>query len=552
MKLNKTGKIFLSMGICGWILLAVILIGGTQVSAKDNSRENIYKKMELFNQVLFNVQRNYVDTLSINELVENAIDGMLDKLDPHTRLFDPDEYKKFNSSTKGEFGGLGISINKIGDYITVVSPIEGTPAYKMGIMAGDKIAKVDGKSVVGMSTDDAISLMRGEVGTEVVISIKRPGVKDELDFKIIRDTIVINSIPYAFMMENGIGYIRIRQFNAKTTEELRESLDELEEQGMRGLLIDLRFNPGGLLSEAVNTVNEFIGKDKRVVFTKGKMEAANQEYFTRYNRQRSGYPIIVLINEASASASEIFSGSLQDYDRALVVGKTSYGKGSVQRLFPLSEGYGVKITTAKYYINSGRCIHKDLNDRLLKDPRVRSGELSQEEIDEMREKADKEHLKDIHYTEKGRVVYGGGGINPDLEIEQSKMTRLGIELRRKNLTFNYAVNYMIEHESEIDNDFEVDQIIIEDFLEFAREDSVEWTETQLDSTMSWIVNNLTSNIVSKKFGDKEGYKIAIRDDSQLQKAINIFDLCPSLDDMFVYASEQKELKDLTEKENLNN
>ncbi len=550
MKLKGTGKIFLSLGLFGWILIAVLLVSSYKVDARDNSRDNILKKLELFNQVLFKLQTNYVDTLYVEDLINSAIDGMVEELDPHTDFFDPDEFEKFNTSTKGEFGGLGITINKIGDYITVVSPIEGTPAYKMGILAGDKIVKVDGLSVVGMSTDDAIHEMRGDEGTKVVITIKRPGVKEELDFEIIRATIEITSTPYAFVMDNGIGYIRIRQFNAKTTTELREKLDELEKQGMRGLLIDLRFNPGGLLSEAVNTVNEFIGKGKRVVFTQGKLPAANQEYFTSFNNQRSGYPVIVLINEASASASEIFAGSMQDYDRALVVGKTSYGKGSVQRLFRLEDGYGIKITTAKYYINSGRCIHKDINDKLLKDPRVRNGELTNEELDKMREEADQEHLKDIYYTEQGRVVYGGGGINPDLELEQSKMTRLGMELRRKNITFNFAVDYMIVHESEVERDFELDQATVDDFLHTAQEDSVEWTQAELDSTMSWITNNLTSNIISKKYGEAEGYKISIRDDQQLQDAFAIFDKCNSLEDMFTYASEQKALgKDIVKDEN---
>jgi len=546
MKLKETGKIFVSLGLFGWILIAVILVSSYKVDAQDTSRDTMFKKLELFSHVLFELQQNYVDTLNTDDLINAAIDGMLDELDPHTTFFQPDEFEKFNTSTKGEFGGLGITINKIGDYITVVSPIEGTPAYKMGIMAGDKISKVDGLSVVGMSTNDAIHEMRGDVGTKVIITIKRPGVKEELDFEIIRDTIVINSIPYAFMMDNGIGYIRIRQFNANTTEELHDELNALEEAGMRGLLIDLRFNPGGLLSEAVNTVNEFIGKGKRVVFTKGKTDSANQELFTHYDRQRSGYPVIVMVNEASASASEIFAGSMQDYDTALVVGKTSYGKGSVQRLFPLkplSDGYGIKITTAKYYINSGRCIHKDLNDKLMKDPRVRNGDMSTEEIDKLREEAEQEHLKDVHYTEKGRIVYGGGGVNPDLEIEQSKMTRLGMELRRKNLTFKFAVNYMIEHESKVELDFELKQPLLDEFLEYAKEDSVEWTDTQLDSTMSWITNNLTSNIVSKKFGEVEGYKIAIRDDQQLQDALSIFDKCQNLDEMFDYAVQQQAIKD---------
>jgi len=256
---------------------------------------------------------------------------------------------------------------------------------------------------------------------------------------------------------------------------------------------------------------------------------------------RSGYPVIVMVNEASASASEIFAGSMQDYDRALVVGKTSYGKGSVQRLFKLDDGYGIKITTAKYYINSGRCIHKDLNDKLMKDPRVRNGDITPEELENMREKADEEHLKDVHYTENGRVVYGGGGINPDLTIEQSKMTMLGMEIRRKNLTFNFAVDYMIDHEAEVEDDFRVDDDMMADFLVYAKEDSVEWTETQLDSTKSWITNNLASSIVSKKFGEQEGYKVAINDDAQLQEAIAIFDKCSTLDDMFIYAKEQQDL-----------
>jgi carboxyl-terminal processing protease len=543
MNLKGIGKVFFSLGFLGWVLIAVILISSYKVDAQDNDRDNVLKKMELFSHVLFNLQKNYVDTLYVEDLINSAIDGMLDDLDPHTSFFQPDEFEKFNTNTQGEFGGLGITINKIGDYITVVSPIEGTPAYKMGIMAGDKIVKVDGKNVVGLSTDDAIHEMRGDPGSKVVITIRRPGIKDDLDFEIIRDVIVINSIPYSFVMDNGVGYLRIRQFNAKTTSELRDALDELEKERMRGLVIDLRFNPGGLLSEAVNTVNEFIGRNKRVVFTKGKIDEANQEYFTRYNRERSGYPIVVLINEASASASEIFSGSMQDYDRALVVGKTSYGKGSVQRLFKLNDGYGVKITTAKYYINSGRCIHKDLNDRLLKDVRVRNGELSTEELEKMREEADEAHLKDIYFTEMGRVVYGGGGINPDLELEQAKMTRLGMDIRRKNLTFNFAVDYMIDHGEEVNLDFVADEALIEEFLQFARKDSVEWSEAQLDSTMNWITNNLTSNIISKKFGEVEAYKISIQDDQQLQQALDIFDKCTTLDEMFDYAARQQSINE---------
>jgi len=281
-------------------------------------------------------------------LINSAIKGMLDEVDPHTNFFTPDEFEKFSIDTKGEFGGLGISIDKKGDYVTVVAPIEGTPAYRMGILAGDKISKVDGESVVGITTDESIKKMRGEPGTKVVISIIRPGVKDELEFEITREIIVIHSIPYSFKLENGVGYMRIRQFNANTTSDMRDKLDELEETEIRGLIIDLRFNPGGLLRESINTVNEFIGKDKLVVFTKGRIPQASNEYITKYNRKRDDYPVVVLINGGSASASEIFAGSMQDWDRGLVVGQTSFGKGSVQKLEKLSDGSNLKITIAKW------------------------------------------------------------------------------------------------------------------------------------------------------------------------------------------------------------
>jgi len=532
MKLNRTNKIIISVSIISWFIVAIFILQTAPAAAKsDETQTNIYKKLKVFNEVLFKLQENYVDEIDISDLIDSAIDGMLEETDPHTNYFSPDEFDRFSSNTKGEFGGLGISIDKKGKFITVVSPIEGAPAYRMGIMAGDKIIKVDGESIIDVDTDVSIKKMRGEPGTKVVITIVRPGVDEELDFEIIRDIIKIKSIPYAFKMDNGVGYVRVRQFNANTTEELREKLDDLEEEGIRGLLIDLRFNPGGLLNEAINTVNEFIGKGKRVVYTKGRTPRTNMEYYTKYNRIRSGYPVVVLINEASASAAEIFAGSLQDYDKALVVGKTSFGKGSVQRLFPLSDGNGIKVTTAKYYINSDRCIHKDINDRVLKGEDVTDADFEQ---------ADEDHLEDIHYTEKGRIVYGGGGINPDIEIEQSKISPLGRELRRKNTFFNYSVDYMLEHENEVTKDFQTDDKIIKDFMDYAQKDSIEYEFVELDSTYEWIGNEITWNIIKRKFGDLEGYKILIKEDTQLQEALKIFTTYNTLEQMFVHAEGLKE------------
>jgi carboxyl-terminal processing protease len=539
--MNKLSKIFLSVGLIGWALVVILLVSSSTVIAENDSQStNVYKQMRLFNEVLFKLRENYVEDLDMQEMIDAAVEGMLDKTDPHTNFFDPDEFSQFSSDTKGEFGGLGITISKKGDYITVVSPMEGTPAYQVGILSGDKIAKVDSESVVGVTTNEAIKKMRGEKGTKVELEIIRPGVEEPLHFEIVRDIIKIDSVPYSFKLEDGIGYIRIRQFNANTTEELRAGLDELEAAGIRGLVIDLRFNPGGLLREAVNTVNEFVGDNKLVVFTKGRIPRANKEYYTRYNRQRSGYPIIVLINEGSASASEIFAGSMQDYDRALVVGKTSFGKGSVQNLIPLSDGNAIKVTTAKYYIKSGRCIHKDLNDKLLKDERYRNGDYSKEELEEMREESEEKSHEEVFYTEGGRKVYGGGGITPDIEIKNDLLTDLGVELRRKNTFFNFSVEYMLENEDKVTEDFEADKQLMQDFLKFAETKDIQCEDTEVDSCYNWIQTELTRNIVGRKFGETASYKISLREDDQLQKALDLFDKYDTLQKMFDYAAQQKE------------
>ncbi len=534
MKLLRKNKIIFYSILVIWFFIGTLVFNYSIGHAQSNFDSNEFLKyMKLFRDVVFMVKQNYVEDIKMEELFEYAINGMLEDVDPHTNFMKPDDFKEFQTSTQGEFGGLGITIDKQGDYITVVSPIEGTPAYKMGIQAGDKIVKVDGTNVVGLNTDEVIKKMRGEKGSKVLISIARPGVKDLLDFEIIRDIIKIKSIPYAFKLDNGIGYIRIRQFNANTTTELKQNLDKLEKDGIKGLLIDLRFNPGGLLNEAVDTVNEFIGGEKLVVFTKGRVPQFNQEYFTRYNRMRTGYPVVVLINEASASASEIFAGSLQDWDKGLVVGKTSFGKGSVQQLYPLSEGYGIKITISKYYIKSGRCIHKDINDKLL-----RGKEVTEEE----KAKIDKENNEHIYKTVNGRTVYGGGGINPDIEIEQDRLSNFEIEIRRLNLVFEYSIDYYVKNKDNITESFVADDKMLNDFLEFGKGKGLKFTDVDVDSSRAYIKNSLTSSVIDKKFGEIAGYKAGIQVDRQLMEALQLFDKYPTLDKMFEHAQKVQKAK----------
>lgn len=518
-----------------WILTAVLLLFATNSFAQAQARAvgsgNVYTQLQLFSEVLMKLKQNYVTELSDEELIEAAIKGMLDSTDPHTNYFTADEFKDFTTSTKGSFGGLGIQIDKIGDYITVVSPMEGTPAYRMGITAGDKIIKVDGKNVVGMTTDESIKHMRGDVGSTVIITIMRPGVADPIDFTIVREIIKIKSVPYCFKTANGTGYMRISQFNENTSSEVREALKNLEAEGITGLIVDLRFNPGGLLDQAVDTVNEFIGGNKLVVETKGRTR--QDALYTRYNTKARDYPIVVMVNEASASASEIFAGSLQDWDKGLVVGRNTFGKGSVQQLLPLSNGNGVKITTSYYYIKSGRCIHKMSNDKRLKGKEVSKEDLSKE---------DEENHNKVYYTAQGREVFGGGGITPDIEMENEFLTKFSAELRRKNIFFNFTVDYLLEHDIKVSKDPRITDMMMQEFLSYARKNEVDYTLADLDSARAYIENTLKSEMVRKVYGDLEAYKITALQDKQLQQTLALFDRHKTLDAMFEHADSLKKKK----------
>jgi len=493
-------------------------------------RNDAESNLRYFETLLLLMKEHFGTETTYKDLVEAAIEGMLKDVDPFTNFFFPKDFKDFTDSTKGSFGGLGIFIGQDGDYVIVISPIEGTPAYKMGLQAGDKIISVDGENVVGMLQEEVVKRMKGDPGTKVTIGIGRYGAADTLYFDIIRDIIQIKSIPYAFKLDNGIGYIYIRQFNEHTTVDLRKALDELEAQNIRGLLIDLRSNPGGLLNEAVDTVNEFIGPGKLVVSTKGRAYGTSVIHNTRYNRSRSGYPIIVLINEASASASEIFAGSLQDWDTALIVGKTSFGKGSVQQLYPLANGYGLKVTISKYYIKSGRCIHKEILDKLL-----RGIDVSEEE----RENIEKENQEHNYYTTNGRVVKGGGGIVPDVEIDQSLMTLIEREIRRLNLYVNFSIEYYTNHKDSIYTDFYPSDDLFEEFLAYGVSKGLEYEPASIDSSATKIKVMLAKEIIEKKYGEQQGYKTAITLDKQLMEALELFDRFHTKEELFEYAQNQQ-------------
>ncbi len=317
--------------------------------------DNTYHQLKMFTQVLDLVERDYVEPVDPKKLIYGAIQGMLSSLDPHSSFMKPEDFKELQVETKGKFTGIGIEITLKDGILTVVSPIEGTPAFKAGIQANDKILKINGKSTKNMTLIQAVKLLRGPKGTEVTVSIYREGWSQLKDIKLVRDVIPIKSVR-SKMLEDGYGYVRITNFQAKTSGELKKGLRSLEgKKGLRGLVLDLRNNPGGLLDQAVKVSDEFL-ESGLIVYTDGRIEDQKMRFTAKPNKVHHDYPIVVLVNGGSASASEIVAGALQDNKRAIIVGTQTFGKGSVQTIIPLEGGAAVRLTTARYYTPSGRSI----------------------------------------------------------------------------------------------------------------------------------------------------------------------------------------------------
>ncbi len=353
--------------------------------------DDTYKELRMFTDVLDIVEKNYVDSVDSKELIRGAIKGMISTLDPHSSYLLPDAYKELQIDTHGEFGGLGIVITKVEGIITVISPIEGTPAFRAGIEAGDKIIKVDGENTMDMALEEAVKKMRGPKGSKVIITIIREGLEKPRDFTIIRDIIPLKSVRF-FSLKDGYGYIRITNFRDKTTEDLGKALKKLESRKvpLQGLILDLRHNPGGLLDQAVKVADLFLEKGS-IVSIKGRFKAHNKVYMAHPDKVKRTYPIIVLINGGSASAAEIVAGALQDHGRALISGTQSFGKGSVQAIEPMRDGSGLKLTIARYYTPSGSSIQAR---GITPDIEIKARELPKEkEENHIKEKDLKHHIR---------------------------------------------------------------------------------------------------------------------------------------------------------------
>ena len=367
------------------IVAAVLLsvFAGGVMAKRLPLQSGAYENLKVFTEVLSYIEANYVEEVEPDKLVQGAIRGMLKTLDPHSSYMPQDVYREMQVETEGRFGGLGIEITVRDDVLTVVTPIDGTPAFRAGLQAGDQIVKIEGESTKDMSLVDAVKKLRGPEGSAVTVGIFRKGFTEPQDFTLTRAIIQIKSVRWK-KLQDDIGYIRLRSFQKTTTEELEDALQDLEEQRIRALVLDLRNNPGGLLEQAISVSDEFLEAGKLIVYTKGRLASQNMKGYSKNDRAHVGYPIAILINNGSASASEIVAGALQDLGRATLVGSQSFGKGSVQTIIPLSDGSGLRLTTAKYYTPKGREIH---GKGITPDIVVDEPQAAQEQEDEAKQSA---------------------------------------------------------------------------------------------------------------------------------------------------------------------
>lgn len=413
------------------ILAGVILIGFTFFSFKgDNRNFQISKSLDVFNSIFKELDMFYVDTLNPEKVIGTGIDAMLKQLDPYTEYYPQEKMKDLELMTKGTYGGIGAVISLHKEYVAISEPYLGMPAQEVGLKAGDLILEIDGKDMKNKGIEKVKDALQGQVGTDFMLKVERPGEKKPLDFKITRRSIQLEAVPYYGVIGKNTGYIVLNQFTDKCARQVKEAFLDLKKKGITSLVLDLRNNPGGLLNEAVDIVNLFVPRGKEVVSTKGKMKQIDRTYKTSREPIDTEIPLVVLVNGESASASEIVSGALQDFDRAVVVGSRTYGKGLVQTTRDLPYGGSLKLTTSKYYIPSGRCI---------------------QEIDYKHRRADgtvgsiPDSLTTVFRTAAGREVRDGGGVRPDLTIKSDTLPNILFYLVRDNVVFDYATQYCLKH-----------------------------------------------------------------------------------------------------------
>src|SRR6266487_1555857 len=489
--------------ICGF--LGMLFGQKITPAAAAGGDSDVRDSLRQFATVYDVVEQNYAEPVNPDKAIYNgAIPGMLHVLDPHSNFFDPKSYSLLREDQRGKYYGVGMTVGPRNNKVIVIAPFVGTPAYRAGIHPGDVIIAVDGKPTDNMTTGDVADLLKGPKGTTVHITVLRESNDKPLEFAVVRDEIPRYSVDLHFLIRPGVGYMHVSGFNETTEKEVQDALDQFGD--LKGLILDLRQNPGGLLNEGVGVADKFLRKGQLIVSHHGR-SSPEKRYVAAHGNGGKEYPLVVLVNRGTASAAEIVAGAIQDHDRGLVVGEITFGKGLVQTVYPLSNDTGLALTTAKYYTPSGRLIQRDYSNVSLYDyyfDRDGIGDTTN---------------KEVKLTDSGRTVYGGGGIAPDVKVDPIKSNHFQDALLQHYAFFNFAKHYVVGHH--VTKNFDVDDNVVQDFRKSLDADKVPYTEADLVQNNDWIRSSIKSEIFVDAFGQEEGLKVKAETDPEVLKGLDL-------------------------------
>jgi carboxyl-terminal processing protease len=497
------------------IVIVCSLLGGFYgpslegAAANNSSEDEIKASVSQFTKVYALVEKNFADPVTGDKAVyKGAIPGMLRTLDPHSSFFDPRDFQVLREDQRGAYFGVGMQIgpSRTGNGKTIViAPFPGSPAYKAGIRPGDTILAVDETPTDNLTLTEIAEKLKGPRGTHVKVTIGREGSDAPLTFDLMRDEIPRKTVPEAMWLRPGILHLEIDSFNENTSREVEDNLRRVGENNIKGLVLDLRDNPGGLLNEGVAVAGRFLRKGQKIVSHRGRA-SSEKAYSSTTGNGVHDYPIVVLVNRYSASAAEIVAGALQDHDRAWILGDNTFGKGLVQTVYPLAESTGLALTTARYYTPSGRLIQRDYANTSFYDYYFRKN-------------TDTKNLLDAKSTDSGRTVYGGNGIAPDEKFEPEKLNKFQTQIARKYIFFNFAANYLGIHNAKVQKGWEPDAVVLAEFHSFLIKNGIEFTEAEFAQAQDWMKSQIRLNVYSSALGMEEARRLVIETDPEVTKAV---------------------------------
>jgi carboxyl-terminal processing protease len=509
-------SLVLFFSVCAFVGSVMQRKVGAQ-SSQDESQ--IRDSLKTFTDVYALVEQNYAEPINGDKadtaIYDGAIPGMLRVLDPHSNFYDPKAYARMREDQRGHYYGVGMVIQQQGNKVFVITPYENTPSFRAGIRPGDVVSAIDGKSADGMTSDMVAKALKGPKGTHVQVTMIREGQTKPLVFDLVRDEIPHPSVDLAYEIKPGVGYIHLTQFQETTAQEVIDAIDGF--QNLHGLVFDLRNNPGGLLSQAVEVCDHLLTKGQTIVSQRGRAYP-DQVYTATHGNDGKAFPIVVLVNRNTASAAEIVSGALQDHDRALIVGETTFGKGLVQTVYNLSENTGLALTTYHYYTPSGRLIQRNYTGVSLYDYYYNHAGASA---------ADSTN-REVKMTDSGRTVYGGGGITPDEKIEGPKTSDFQDVLLYKQAFFHFAAHYLANRT--VDRNFQVDDAVMADFKQFLTAQGINWTDNDINSASDWLKVEIRQFVITSQFGQLQGLRVMADWDPEIQKALTFLPEAQALED----------------------